>query len=134
MAKRTRPQKKVIDPELKQALEQAPADSTVQATFTLTTPAGEPYRDRASTQAAVKDLIDKASTAAAAPPNRVSVFPNVQSFAVAGSPAFVREIIKHEDVASAMSNVQKKEIFIRPDETPKPQRRTAPAKKKKKQR
>src|SRR4030095_7650512 len=66
MAKRTRPQKKVIDPELKQALEQAPADSTVQATFTLTTPAGEPYRDKASTQAAVKDLIDKPSTAAAA--------------------------------------------------------------------
>jgi hypothetical protein len=133
MAKRTRPQKKVIDPELKQALEQAPADSTVQATFTLTTPAGEPYRDKASTQAAVKDLIDKASTAAA-PPNRVSVFPNVQSFAVAGSPAFVREIIKHEDVASAMSNVQKKEIFIRPAEKPKPKRRTPPAKKKKKRR
>ena len=45
-----------------------------------------------------------------------------------------REIIKHEDVASAMSNVQKKEIFIRPAEKPKPKRRTPPAKKKKKRR
>jgi hypothetical protein len=131
MAKRTRSRaNKVIDPELKQALEQAPADSTVQATFTLTTPAGEPYRDKESTQAAVKAVIDKATTAAAAAPGRVSVFPNVQSFAVAGSPAFVREVIKHEDIASAMSNVQKKDLFIRPSQEAKPKRRNAPAKKK----
>ena len=131
MAKRTRARaKKIIDPELKQALEQAPADSTVQATFTLTTPAGEKYRDAASTQAAVKAVIDKASATAAASPGHVSVFPNVQSFALSGSPALVREVIKHQEIASAMSNVQKGDLFIRPYEKSKPKGGSPPSRKK----
>jgi len=122
VVKRKQPrEKKVIDPELTRTLERAPADSTIQAVFTLRTPTGESYRGSASTRAAVDDLIKKATAATKGAPQHVSVFPNLQSFAVAGAPALVREILKHDDVASAMANVQKEDLLIRPVQKPKRQ-------------
>ena len=121
--------KKTIDPELKQILEKAPADATVQATFTLTTPPGDSYRDAASTRAAVKAVVGKAAAKAGQAPYHVSVFANVQSFAVAGPPALVRQVMKHGEVASAMANVQKEDMLIRPVTKPRRTRDRASSRK-----
>ncbi len=121
--------KKIIDPQLTQLLAQAPADATVQATFTLTTPRGAPYRGAASTQAAVKAVVGQAAAKAGDAPYRVSVFPNVQSFAVSGSAALVREVVKHGEVASAMANVQKEDLLIRPVTKPRRKRGTVSSRK-----
>jgi hypothetical protein len=91
----------------------------------LKPPRGKPYRDSESTRATVDDLIGKATAATNTPPHRVSVFPNVQSFAVEGSPALVREVLKHDDIASAMANVQKEDLRIRPIEKRKPRKTPA---------
>jgi hypothetical protein len=109
---------KVIDPELTRTLDRASAGSTVQAVFTLRTPAGSAVRSSASTQAVVDDVIAKATKATKTPPKRVTVFPNVQSFAVAGSPELVRAVMAHDDVGSAMANVQKEDLLIRPVKKP----------------
>ena len=113
--------KKIVDPHLKQMLEKGRGGADVQATFTLSTPPGDPYREAASTQAAVKAVVEKAAAKAGNAPYRVSVFPNIQSFAVSGPAAFVREVMKHDDVVSATANVQKEDMLIRP--VPKPRRK-----------
>jgi hypothetical protein len=121
--------KKIIDPQLKQMLDKASADATVQATFTLTTPQGDPYREAASTQAAVKAVVGQAAAKAGKSPYRVSVFPNVQSFAISAPAALVREVMKHGDVVSATANVQEEELLIRPVAKPRRKRSTTSSRK-----
>jgi hypothetical protein len=118
---------KTVDPELVRQLAAAPKDQPVQAVFTLKTPAGQPYRDAQATRDTVSRMVDSASTATKAPPARVNVFANAQSFAVSAKPDFVRELIKDQDVASAIANVQQEDMLIRPVGRPakKPAKRAA---------
>ena len=103
-----------VDPKLVRQMAEAPAGSSVQAVFTLKTPAGESYRSAASTRDAVKKLIEEASATTSAQPERVTVFANVQSFAVSAPSALVRSLAHHSDIASATANVQDEDLLIRP--------------------
>lgn len=126
------PKKRVVDPFLTQALKEAPVDATVQAVFTLRTPAGQDFRESDSTRATVDKILGKAASSAKAAPHRLVVYPNTQSFALAGPPALVRAVLKHDDVASAMANIQKEDLLIRP--VPAARGRRKPPGKKKRQR
>lgn len=106
--------KATIDPKLKRQLASAPAKSSVAAVFTVKTPAGESYRSATSARDAMSKMVEEASAGANAQPDRVVLFPNVQSFAVSGPPALVRKLVEHADVASAMANVQDEDLLIRP--------------------
>jgi hypothetical protein len=116
MARKGRSKEKAatIDPTLVRQLANAPAESNVQAVFTLKTPAGEPYRSATSARDTMGKIVKEASAGANAQPHRVTMFPNVQSFAVSGPPALVRRLAEHGDIASAMANVQGEDMLIRP--------------------
>ena len=105
---------KTVDPELERQLDAADDDTPVQAVFTLKTPAGEPYRSAASTKECVSKMIDAAATTAKGAPERLNVFPNLQSFTVAGKPSLVRSLMSNDQVASAMANQQPEDLQIRP--------------------
>ena len=106
--------KATIDPKLVRQLEAAPDESSVEAVFTLKTPAGESYLSATSAREAMGKIVDEASAGAKVQPKRVKMFPNVQSFAVSGPPALVRRLVEHADIASAMANVQDEDLRIRP--------------------
>lgn len=106
--------KATIDPKLVRQLARAPAESSVQAVFTLKTPAGESYRSATSAREAMGKIVEEASAGANVHPDRVTLFPNVQSFAVSGPPALVRRLAAHADIAAAMANAQDEDLLIRP--------------------
>ena len=103
-----------VDPALTQQLEDSPAGAVVGAVFTLKTPAGQAYLSSSSASDAVDKIVKDAVDSVKAQPVRVTVFPNVQSFAVYGPPALVRKLIKHPEVASAIANKQNQDMLIRP--------------------
>jgi hypothetical protein len=113
--------KATIDPKLLRQLDEAPADAVVGAVFTLKTPEGERYLEAASAKDVMSKIVEDAAADAQAQPQRLTLFPNVQSFAVSGPPALVRKLVEHADVASAMANVQDEDLLIRPV---KPERKT----------
>jgi hypothetical protein len=128
-------QKATIDPKLARELAGAPAESPVEAVFTLKTPAGESYRSATSAREAMTRMVEKASADAKVQPYRLTLFPNVQSFAVSGPPALVRKLAENAQVASAMANRQDEDLLIRPVKPgPKKAKKTTrkPAKAKKK--
>ena len=109
--------KATIDPKLIRQLEEAPADAVVGAVFTLKTPEGERYLKAASAKDVMSKIVEDASADVHAQPQRVTLFPNVQSFAVSGPPALVRKLVEHADIASAMANAQDEDLLIRPVKT-----------------
>jgi hypothetical protein len=113
-AKRKKDSKPTVDPELERQLASASAEAPVEAVFTLRTPVGELYRSADQTRAAVNKIVSEAASAAKALPDRVKVFPNVQSFAVSAAPSLVRSLLEHQDIGAAMANTQPEDILIRP--------------------
>ncbi len=112
--KRKSARKPTVDPELKRQLADATDDANVQAVFTLRTPVGQKYLCPADTSNVVEKLIHEGSTASRSSPQRVKVFANAQSFAVSGRPALVRSLLEHSEIASAMANVQREGMAVRP--------------------
>lgn len=115
MARKARLKRKsTIDATLTKQLDEARAAEPVQAVFTLKTPAGESYRSAESAQETMRKIVDEASTHTQTQPSRVTLFPNVQSFAIAGPQALVRRVAEHAEIASAMANRQEQDLLIRP--------------------
>lgn len=117
MVDRTRPPTiKVIDPELARALRKAPPGSTVQAVFSLRRATDRTLRRNSSTRDVVTKLVREATRATHSAPKRVTVFSNLQAFAVAGPPELLRAIMARDEVISATANIQQEDLLIRPIE------------------
>ena len=108
------PARAKVDPALARQLKETPVQSTVGAVFTLKSPAGAPVASPASAREAMEKIVKEASDVAQAQPSHVTMFPNVQSFAVYGPPALVRTVARHANVASAIANKQNEDMLIRP--------------------
>ena len=108
------PARATVDPTLVRQLKDTPAQSTVGAVFTLKSPTGAPVASPASAREAMEKIVKEAADVAQVQPARVTMFPNVQSFAVYGPPALVRTVAKHANVASAIANKQTEDMLIRP--------------------
>jgi hypothetical protein len=109
--------RKAIDAKLKKRLTDASAQGSVEAVFTLKTPEGQPYLSGAAAREAVDRIVAAAAADTKVRPTRLTVFPNVQSFALSGPPALVRRVAQHDDVASATANHQDEDMLIRPVES-----------------
>jgi len=103
-----------VDPTLVRQLKDAPPESTVGAVFTLRSLTGAPVASPASAREAMEKIVKESADVAQAQPARVTLFPNVQSFAVYGPPALVRTLARHASVASAIANRQNEDMLIRP--------------------
>ena len=103
-----------VDPTLKRQLANTAAATPVGAVFTLKSPAGEPYLSSSSARDAIDKIVKEASEEAKVEPVRVTVFANVQSFAVYAAPALVRKLAERSEVASAIANKQDEDMLIRP--------------------
>ena len=107
-----------LDTKLMKQLADASADASVQAVFTLHTPAGKDHNDETATREAVSKIVDEAAAHTNAQPTRMTVFPNVRSFALSGPPALLRKVAQHPDVASAAANATDEDLLIRPPQRP----------------
>lgn len=113
MAKSKPKPKKHVDPELERQLAESGEDTPVQAVFTLRSKAGR-VGSSDDAKNTVAKVVEQATSGAKSSPHRLTVFPNIRSFAVSASPSFVKCVLKSPEIASAMANVQRQDLFIRP--------------------
>jgi len=106
--------KSKVDPTLTRQLEDAPAESSVGAVFTLKTKGDEPFLSSSEARETIEKIVKDATESAQVKPDRLTVFPNVQSFTLYGPPALVRKVVEHSDVAAAIANKQDQDMMIRP--------------------
>jgi hypothetical protein len=100
-------------------IEAAPDGDSLRVSFTLTTPAGQPYRDAASTRETVQRLVEDAGKASKSAPERLDVRDHIQSFSLQAKPAFLRELVQSGEIAKAMPERSAKEMANPPVGPPK---------------
>jgi hypothetical protein len=101
-----------VDTLLKKQLASA-GKKNVGAVFTLR---GAERADRSTeeTTKLVNDLVRRTEQTSKTKPAQVSLFANVQSFAVEAPAPFIRALVASDKIASAMANVQEEDLLIRP--------------------
>src|SRR5687767_7228537 len=93
-----------IDPQLEDQLARATGggdDESVAATFMLRSPDNSALSPT-ETKNVVDEVLERTERRTHAKPNDVNVFPDLQSFVVDASPAFVREVLRQPEIDSAM--------------------------------
>lgn len=104
---------KPMDPELVDCLTKAQGDEPIEAVFFLKAPKGC-FLDAKATRAAVKQVVSRAESKASRKVHAVSIFDNLQSFAVRAPASLVREVVNAKEVASGRLNRTSKDLLIRP--------------------
>lgn len=94
----------IVDDELTRQLSDAASDANVAAVFTLRTPEGVPFLSAAETESAVQEILGSVPPKSRALLGHLKVFGNVQSFALDGSPALVRQLLQRPEIASAIAD------------------------------
>jgi hypothetical protein len=106
--------KATLDPLLAKQLRQASDTEVIEAVFTLRTPAGASQLTPAATRHTVEQLLKRAEKATGAKTSRLTVFENIQSFAVSAPAALIKGLTDAREVASATANQQEQDLMIRP--------------------
>jgi len=106
--------KAVLDPLLNQRLLEAPDSEAMDAVFTLRPSAKGSGLTPAATRATVERLLLRAHKLTGATAIQVTVFDNIQSFAVSAPAILIKSLIGFKEIASAMSNQQQQDLLIRP--------------------
>ena len=92
----------------------ATTSAPVKAKFTLKSLSSRKPRSPDATRAAVQRIVQQAETASGTRSLEVKTYPNVESFAVSGSPELVESLAKHKEVASKLPDVSSDDVMIRP--------------------
>src|SRR5207237_2191601 len=108
--------KATVDPLLAQQLRKAPESEAMEAVFTLRTPAKASSLTPAATRATIERLLKRAEKATGAKASRLTVFENIQSFALRAPAALIKALTGFKEVASAAANHQEQDLMIRPVE------------------
>jgi hypothetical protein len=107
-----------IDPQLLRQVAQASISrQSVGATFTLRSRTLNASLSPAQTNAIVRKILDRITRQTHCKPKNVSVFPNIQSFAVDAAPIFVEKLLRQPEIVSAVANEQTEDLLIRPVES-----------------
>lgn len=120
-----------VDPELERQLSAAGDDDAVEATFSLRPPSDEnPLIDPAEVRSTVDRIIKTAQDKAGQKVRDLNVLPRIQQFVLAAPPKVMREVLKREEIASALANRQPEDLAIesveRPAKKPRPRRGRKP--------
>ena len=104
-----------IDPQLLRQVEQAGLSRrSVGATFTLRSPTIDESLSPAQTNKIVRKILERIERQTHCKPKDVSVFPNIQSFAIDAPPSFVERLLRQPEIDSAMANEQAEDLLIVP--------------------
>ena len=97
-----------IDPNLLRELEQTKTgDEPLEVVVALRPlDAKQAYLAPEQTQSIVKDLLARVEKETGEPPEDYNIFKYLGSFVVVASPVFIRELIKQDEIASAVPNRQ----------------------------
>jgi len=93
-----------IDPRLTQAIDSAKDGASLQAVFTLRSDEPDKPLAPAQTEARVKAVVDAASAKVSRAPNRVVVFPNLQSFSIDANALLIQNLLDAEHIETATLN------------------------------
>ena len=105
------------DPELLRQLDAAAqSDASLSATFTLRSPSAERPLSPEETKSAVEQIMNRARQATGDRERGVTVFANIQSFAVDAPAPFIKTILGEPEIESASANNQSEDLTIPPVE------------------
>src|SRR5688572_20267692 len=108
-----------VDPELERQLSAAGDDDAVEATFSLRPQSDEnPLIDPAEVRSTVDRIVNAAEDKAGQKVRDLNVLPRIQQFVLAAPPKVVRELLKCEEIASALANNQPESLAIEPADRP----------------
>jgi hypothetical protein len=99
-----------IDPQLKRALDPSSGRSgPIQAVIVVGSPAGSKPLAPAESEQMLRGLVDRAAEETQSFPERLVLFPNVQSFSIEADPELLRRLLENDsiDAASLNSSVSK---------------------------
>jgi hypothetical protein len=103
-----------VDLELTRQLSQAAPGQAVQGVFVLRTPPSQPYLTAAETKDRVHAVLAAAQKQCGADCERVTIFENLQSFALQAPREMVQAVLSSPAIASAMANTQPESLQIEP--------------------
>jgi hypothetical protein len=103
-----------IDPELLRQLNHAGPDEVISVSGTLQPPPGQKLIPPTEVQPIVHRMLQRVQDDVGIAPERVNLFKNVQSFAVAAAVPFIKELLRQPEIASLTANQQPEEMLIRP--------------------
>jgi hypothetical protein len=106
--------KERVDPVLARQLRGSDGVRPVDAVLTLREHAGASQQAREPLDTIVARLLAEAERQSSQKATDVTVFSNLGTFAVRAPARFVQTLISHDDVTSAVANVQPEEMFIAP--------------------
>jgi hypothetical protein len=95
-----------IDPTLASALDEAGTNDPIQAVVALRTEVAGRTMDPAASEDMVTALIHQVAEETGESPTRYNVFRNLSSLAIEATPKFIRRLIEHDEVISAVANQQ----------------------------
>ena len=104
-----------IDPELTRQLDRSSADDIVEMVVHVgPASAGARPLEPEETKQLVEDLVARAGRKTGHTQFDFNVFPYMSSFAISGSPEFIRTLVAEPEVVSAVANRQPEGGLIRP--------------------
>src|SRR5436305_188800 len=108
--------KALIDAQLQSQLKLAQSSGApVGATFTLRGADDNPVLSPEEAESKTHEVIARAAAASRARPDGLSVFPNIQSFALQAPPAFLRHLLEQPEIDSAMASSRPEPMLIAPE-------------------
>jgi hypothetical protein len=103
---------KLLDPELQACLSNA-GDQPIEVVFFLKTPKGGPLDPR-QTRELAQELIGRAESKRSTKVDAVSIFDNIQSFALRAPASVIKELVNAREIDSARLNRTSRDLLIRP--------------------
>ena len=103
-----------IDPELMRQLTHARPGELVEGVFMLRNLSSQPCPDASETRDQVQRLLSSARRRCGARDDRLTIFENLQSFALRAPRELVQAVLESPDIASAMANQQPESLLIEP--------------------
>jgi hypothetical protein len=95
-----------IDPTLARALDEAATNDPVQTVVALKTEVAGRTIDPAASEDMATALIEQVTKETGESPTRYNVFKNLSSVAIEAPPKFIRRLLEHDEVISAVANQQ----------------------------
>ena|SRR6185369_9248457 len=96
-----------IDPTLASALEHAGAHDPIQAVIALRSDKAGKIIDPADAEIMATNLIEQVTKETGESPARYNIFRNLSSLAIEATPKFIRRLVEHDEVISAVANQQR---------------------------
>lgn len=103
-----------VDAELTRQLSRAAPGEAVQGVFVLRTPPSQAYLTAAETRDRVHELLTAAQKRCGFDCEQVTIFENLQSFALQAPREVLQAVLASPQIASAMANAQPESLQIEP--------------------